>query len=92
MVERHASEDLADHNGLKVVLIRTQKITQPTRRRPSGGKDRRSSVYTAIEVIFIALRETSIRAAMSEDDTCALRANSNTPRLSSKILEADHEV
>jgi peptide-methionine (R)-S-oxide reductase len=78
MVDHHASEGLADHNGLRVDRCGQDTEDRATRRGPNGSEDRRGSACAAIETILAAYWETSSRAAITEDDACALRANSNT--------------
>src|SRR3546814_5897498 len=43
----------------------------------NGSEDRRSSAPAAMETILAAYWKTSPRAAITEDDACALRANSD---------------
>jgi hypothetical protein len=56
--------------------VEIRRIAQLAR-GTNGGEDRRSSAPAAMETILAAHWKTSSRAAMSEDDACTLRANSN---------------
>src|SRR3546814_5281582 len=52
-------------------------ISRNSPRCTNGSEDRRSGISAAMETILAAYWKTSLRAAITEDDACALRANSD---------------
>src|SRR3546814_3995577 len=52
-------------------------ISRNSPRCTNGSEDRRSRISAAMETILAAYWKTSLHAAITEDDACALRANSD---------------